>query len=138
MSLLGQRLFELDGGAAAQVCGAGELQRERGVDDVTRRQPVVHPGTFWLSDTFLHNVDERGDVVLGDQLSLVDRGNVEAGAGTHRFGGGGRHDSDLGPRFGGQDLDLEPRTELRLVGEQRGHLGQRDRKSTRLNSSHSS
>ena len=55
-------------------------QRERGVDDVARREPVVHPRAGGLADALLHDVDERGDVVIGDPLAFVDRGDVEAGA----------------------------------------------------------
>ena len=73
------RRVELDRGLDEQVGGTRELQRERGVDDVARRQPVVHPGALGLADALLHHVDERGDVVLGDQLARLDRRDVEAG-----------------------------------------------------------
>ena len=124
VSLLGQRLFEFDGRLDQQVGSTSELQSKRGVHHVARREPVVHPCAFGLSDPFLHDVDECGNVVFGDQLPLVDRSDVESGPSAHRFGGCRRYDSDLRPRFGGQDLHLEPRTKLRLVGEQCGHLGQ--------------
>ena len=63
---------------------ARHLQRERGVDDVARREPVVHPRARRLPDALLHDVDERGDVVVGDLLALVHRGDVEAGPLAHR------------------------------------------------------
>ena len=40
----------------------------------------MHPRARRLADALLHDVDERGDVVIGDLLALVDRGDVEAGA----------------------------------------------------------
>ena len=51
-----------------------ERERQRGVDDVARREAVVDPGPRGLADALLHDVDERGDVVLGDLLALVDGG----------------------------------------------------------------
>ena len=73
-------VLELGRGAGDQVERPRHLQRERGVDDVARRQAVVHPRPGRRADVFLHDVDERGDVVVGDPLALVDRGDVEAGA----------------------------------------------------------
>ena len=104
--------------------GPGQLQRQRGVDDVARREAVVDPGARGLADPLLDHVDERGDVVLGDELALLDRGDVEAGALAHRGRGVLRDDAELGPGLGGEDLDLEPGAEARLVGEEVGHLGQ--------------
>ena len=78
----------------------------------------MHPGALRLADALLHDVDERGDVVLGDQLALVDRGDVEAGALAHRDRGRLRDDAELGPRLDGEDLDLQPGAEARLVGEE--------------------
>ena len=60
-------------GAEDVVERARHLQRERGVDDVARREAVVHPRARGLADARLHDVDERGDVVVGDLLALVDR-----------------------------------------------------------------
>ena len=45
---------------------ARHLQRERGVDDVARREAVVDPPAGRRADALLHDVDERGDVVVGD------------------------------------------------------------------------
>ena len=69
---------------------ARHLQRERGVDDVARREPVVHPRAGGLTDARLHDVDERGDVVVGDLLALVHRGDVDPRALAHRARGVGR------------------------------------------------
>ena len=65
--------------AAARITveRARHLQRERGVDDVARREAVVDPRAGRRADALLHDVDERGDVVIGDLLAFVDRGDVE-------------------------------------------------------------
>ena len=125
MCLRGDRAIECFRGPDQKIRGAGELQGQRRVDDIARREPVVHPRTLGLTDALLHDVDEGRDVVFGRLLALVDRGNVEARASPHCVGGGLRHHTDLGPRFRGEDLDLQPRAETRLVAEQLGHLGQR-------------
>ena len=74
----------------------------------------------------LHDVDERGDVVVGGALALEhggdervvdDRRPVAAGGGV-----GGRHDAERGVGLGRQQLDLEPAPEARRVGPDRGHL----------------
>ncbi len=122
---LGDRVLELGRGTRDQVDGPRHLQRERGVDDVARRQAVVHPRAGRRTDLLLHDVDERGDVVVGDLLALVDRVDVEARALAHRPGVGFGHHAEARPRFDREDLDLEPRAETRLVGEQRGDLGER-------------
>ena len=105
--------------------GARHLQRERGVDDVARREPVVHPRARRRPDLLLHDVDERGDVVIGDLLALVDRVDVETGALAHGARVGFGDDAEPRPRFDREHLDLEPRAEARLVGEQLGDLGER-------------
>ena len=86
---------------------------ERGVDHVARREAVVHPRALGLADALLHHVDERGDVVLGDELALLDRVDVEAGPLAHRDRGVLRDDAELGPGLDGEDLHLEPRAEAR-------------------------
>ena len=48
-----------------------DLQGERGVDDVRRRQPVVDPAAF-RAELLGDRVDERGEVVVGRQLDLGD------------------------------------------------------------------
>ena len=60
--------------------GARHLERERGVDHVARREPVVHPRARGLADARLHDVDERGDVVIGDALAFVYGLDVETRA----------------------------------------------------------
>ena len=79
----GDRTFESCRRGEDHVERARHLQRERGVDDIARRQPVVDPSARRRADPFLHDVDERGDVVIGDLLAFVHRGDVEAGALAH-------------------------------------------------------
>ena len=54
-----------------QRAGVPELERERGVDDVGRGQPVVEPAAL-LAELGLHGVDEGGQVVAGLALQLGD------------------------------------------------------------------
>ena len=54
-----------------QRAGVADLQRERRVDDVRRRQPVVHPAPF-RAELLGDGVDERGQVVVGRPLDLGD------------------------------------------------------------------
>ena len=49
-----------------------ELQRERGVEDVGGGEAVVDPAAV-LADRCRDDVDERGDVVVGRPLALLDR-----------------------------------------------------------------
>ena len=63
-----------------QVEGARHRDRQRGVDDVARREAVVDPGAVGRTDVRLHHVDEGGDVVVGHLLALVDLGHREGGA----------------------------------------------------------
>ena len=77
-----------------------------------------------LADALLHDVDEGGDVVVGDALALLDRGGVDRCPLADRLGVGWRDHAELGPRLDREELDLEPGGEPRLVGEQLGHLGQ--------------
>ena len=55
--------------ASRQLAGVPDLQRERGVDDIRRRQPVVHPAPL-RPELLGDGVDERGEVVVGRQLDL--------------------------------------------------------------------
>jgi len=80
----------------------------------------VHPGALGLADVGLHDVDERGDVVVGDLLALVDLSHGEGGPLTDRARRVRRHHPEGGPGLHGQDLDLEPHGESGLVGEEAG------------------
>ena len=88
----------------------------------------MDPGPGRAADAVLHDVDEGGDVVVGDPLALGDRGHEArrrpSGADSPaRLGVGRGHDAEGGPRLGGQQLDLQPcGAMLGLVGEERRHL----------------
>ena len=76
--------------ASEQLAGVPDLQRERGVDDVRRRQPVVHPAPL-RPELLGDGVDERGEVVVGRQLDLGDAlGRRRRRAGADRGDVGGR------------------------------------------------
>src|SRR5439155_26150784 len=53
-----------------QVARPDEGDRQRRVDDVARRQPVVYPRAGGEADGRLDHVDEGGDVVVGYALAL--------------------------------------------------------------------
>ena len=63
--------------------------------------------------------------MVGDLLAFVHGGDVEAGALAYRARVLGRDHAELGPRLDREHLDLEPRAEARLVGEELGDLGER-------------
>ena len=52
---------------SADVGGVAHRPAQRGVDDVGRRQAVVDPRAGRRADALLDDVDERGDVVVGDR-----------------------------------------------------------------------
>ena len=70
--------------------------------------------------TRAEHVDERGDVVVGDLLALLDRLD-----GERRARGSPRGPRPVGPveRLGGGDLDLAPGLHARLVGPDGADLG---------------
>ena len=100
-----------------------DLQRERGVDDVRRRQPVVHPAAF-RAELLGDRVDERGEVVVGRQLDLGDALGRRHGAPARgsRAASRGGHRADLGPAVERGELDLEPARELALLRPDPAHL----------------
>ena len=59
--------------STSRSAGVAHRPAQRGVDDVGRRQPVVDPRAGGHADGRLHDVDERGDVVVGDALALEHR-----------------------------------------------------------------
>jgi hypothetical protein len=92
-----------------------ELGGERGVEHVGGGQPVVQPATL-LADRVLDHVDERGDIVVGGALALLNRldgelGPLPAGAGRRL----GHHPLDR-QRLGHGELDLEPGLHLAALG----------------------
>ena len=111
VGLGGDRGLEGGGGVEQEVAGLHQHHRQGGVDDVARGEAVVEPGARGRSDALLDHVDEGGDVVLGGALPLVDLGHGEVGPFPDGHGVGGGHHPELGPRLGGQDLDLQPGAE---------------------------
>ena len=105
------------------IHSAGHLQGKRGVDDVARREAVVHPCARRRANTLLDDVDERRDIVLRHLFALVDPVDIETGTLAHRTGVLFGNDAELSPRLDGQNLDFEPCTEARFVGEQTGDFG---------------
>ena len=75
----------------------------------------------------LDHVDEGGHVVVGDPLAFGDlghEGGVDLGARARTAAASAAGTTpDLGQPLDRQQLDLEPRAEAGLVGEQGGHVG---------------
>ena len=96
-------------------------ERERGVDHVGRRQPVVEPAAF-LARPSGDDVDERGDVVVRLALDLGDalgrRHDRPLADRRDRLGG---DDADLGPALEGSQLDLEPAPQLLALRPDAAH-----------------
>src|SRR5262249_51407115 len=89
-----------------------------GVEDVGGRQPVVDPPPR-LAGRRAEHVDERGDVVVGDLLPLLDRLDGER---RQRDGLQLARRRPLGLQGAG-DLHLPPALELGLVGPDGPDLG---------------
>ena len=104
-----------------QCAGFVHLQRESGVDDVGRGQPVVEPAGAFLAELFGHGVDEGGSVVMKRCFELGHAFGARRGCAGDEGGGVFGHDSQLGPGRCRGELDLEPRGELPLVRPDPGH-----------------
>ncbi len=64
-------------------------------------------------------------VTFSRSATAATKAGVDLGRrGAHGRGGRRRHLARSGPGLDGQELDLEPRVEAGLVGEERRHLGQ--------------
>src|SRR6266540_4552971 len=104
-----------------QPAGVLDLERERGVDDVRGRQPVMEPASL-RPELLADRVDEGRSVVIGDALDLGnalrrrdDRTAPDLGRVVRR------NRADLGPRLQCRELDVEPTPELALVRPDPGH-----------------
>ena len=104
-----------------QPPGVLDLQRQRRVDDVGRREPEMHPPSF-RAELLRDRVDERGRVVVRDALDLrnsLRRGDLHNGANLgNRIG---RDGSDLRPRVECGQFDVQPARELALLRPDPGH-----------------
>jgi hypothetical protein len=106
-----------------QPAGVLDLQRERRVDDVRGRQPVVEPPPE-RAELLADRVHEGRHVVLRPRLDLGHarrRRNLRPLA--DRACVVRRYRAELGPRIQGGELDLEPARELVLLRPHRGHGG---------------
>src|SRR3546814_7391196 len=105
------------------VGGLAELDREAGVEHVARRHALVHEARF-VADILGDPGQEGDDVVLGDRLDRVDRGDVDRGARCppvpQRLGGGFRDGAEFGERVGRVRFDLEPDAKAILGRPYRG------------------
>src|ERR1019366_3192126 len=103
--------------------GVAQLRGQGGVDDVRRRQAEVDPPPL-VADGLLDCGDERGHVVALLRLKFGDAVGVDARLAQR----GQRLLGDappLRPALGGQQLDLQPAAQPRLVAEDRGDLRRR-------------
>ncbi len=104
--------------------GAVADERETGIHHVLRRRTAVQMPTRGRGST--HNlVEERQDRIAHDERLLAQVGEVDVL--EHRCGrdllrGLGRDHAELGLRPGERALDLEPRCDERLLGEEPDHL----------------
>ena len=115
---LGERDDELARAGDDDLAGRAELQGERGVEHVGRRQAVVDPAPAGPG-ALLQHVDEGRDVVVGDALALLHGLDGER-RGADRLRGRRRRPVHL---LAGGDLDAPPGLHARLVGPERADLG---------------
>ena len=99
--------------------------RQRRVDDITGRQPVVDPGPLRRTDVLLDDVDESRHVVVRGRLpreDLIDERLVDLRRPLAARGCGfGGNDTELGVCLRGEQLHLEPPLEASRVGPDGGH-----------------
>ena len=104
-----------------QRSGVADLERERSIEDVRRRQAVVKPAPL-LPEPLGDRVDEGGDVVVRPRLDLGDalrRRNDRSLA--NRFDRLARDDAGLRPPLQRSELDLQPARQPRFVRPDRRH-----------------
>ena len=103
-----------------------ELDVERGVQHVGAGHPLVHETCFG-ADLLRDPVKEGDDIVLGDGLDRVDRGDVDLRVGRppvpQGLSGGCGHRAHFPHLHGGVRFDLEPDAITRFGFPDRGHRG---------------
>ena len=109
-----------------QVGGLGQLQRQRGVQQVGRGHPVVHVGGGLARGGVVRpRGQERDHVVLGDRLHRGHRLRRGRRRGAHRVHRLGRHGPGLRVRLQHQGLHLAPQLVLVCLAPDPAHLGPR-------------
>jgi hypothetical protein len=105
------------------VGGLAELDREASVEHVARRHALVHEARL-VADILCNPRQEGDDVMLGDRLDRVDRGDVDRGVRRppvpQRLGGGFRYGAQFGKGVGRVRFDLEPDAKAILGRPDRG------------------
>ena len=109
-----------------QVGGVAHRPAQGGVDHIGRGEPVVDPTAGRRTDGRLHHIDEGGDIVVRDRLTLehlVDERSVDRRRVLPAVPGiGGWNQTERGMRLGGEQLHLEPAVETSDVVPHRRHL----------------
>ena len=104
-----------------QVASRRHLHGERGVEDVGRSQPLMHPARG-RADGGSHIFEEGDDIVVGALFDFEDLRNGEL---RLLADGAGIFNGDLAKAshgLAGQGLDLEPNLVFALVGPKCPHL----------------
>ena len=104
-----------------QLSRLGELDGERRVEDVGGGQPVVDPPPLG-ADRSGDDVHERGQVVAGRALALIDGLDGELRPLPARRGRVGRHSSLGRPGIQRRELDRQPGLHPPAGGPHRAHL----------------
>jgi hypothetical protein len=119
-----EHLHQLIGVTQQQLAGGAELQGERRVDHVRRREAVVEEPAL-RPDRFDDLGDEGDDVVIGGPLELLDPRHVHRGPRLDRGEGVLRNPPAAGLRPTDGELDAEHVLEAGRICPDRAHLGQR-------------
>ena len=117
-----QSISICEGPLDQDLTGRTELDGQGRVEHVRRGQSVMDPPAF-ITDRGGNHVDERGDVMVGDLLTLVDRLDREGCLLPTPLRVFGRNDALGYPCLRGCQLDREPGVELRLGSPDRPHHG---------------
>ena len=94
------------------------------VQDVGRGESVVNPSNCVTTGVLAEQIDEGGQVVVGDILPFGDVLWAGAIGGACCCCNAGRNLAQIFPRLEGEGLDFLPQLELALLRPDGGHLGQ--------------